>query len=112
MVYRGNIYMADLSPVVGSEQGGNRPVLVVQNDKGNKHSSTTIIIPLTSQDKALIPTHSFFSKKDNAYLSYDSVSLAEQIRVIDKGRIGDFIGTVSKEMMRELDKTLRISLDL
>ena len=94
-VNRGDIYYADLSPVVGSEQGGVRPVLVVQNDVGNKYSPTVIIAAITSQlSKAKLPTHIELNK-DKYNLAKDSVVLLEQIRTIDKKRIKEKVGKIN-----------------
>ena len=109
-IKRGEIFYADLSPVVGSEQGGVRPVLVIQNDVGNKYSPTVIVCAVTSQKKKeKLPTHIEFRKGDFG-LNKDSVALLEQIRTIDKRRLKDKIGVVSGEVMRRIDKALLISL--
>ena len=109
-IKRGEIFYADLSPVVGSEQGGVRPVLVIQNDVGNKYSPTVIVCAVTSQmTKAKLPTHIEFRKGDFG-LKKDSVALLEKIRTIDKRRLKDKIGVVSGEVMRRIDKALLISL--
>ena len=109
-IKRGEIFYADLSPVVGSEQGGVRPVLVIQNDVGNKYSPTVIVCAVTSQmSKAKLPTHIEFRKGDFG-LNKDSVALLEQIRTIDKRRLKDKLGVVSGEVMRRIDKALLISL--
>jgi mRNA interferase MazF len=112
MVRRGEIYYADLSPVVGSEQGGIRPVLIVQNDIGNKYSPTVIISAITSQiNKAKLPTHIEISATEYG-LPKDSVILLEQIRTIDKKRLKDKIGYLSPEMMKKVDEALEISFGL
>ncbi len=111
-VKRGEIYMADLSPVVGSEQGGTRPVLVIQNDIGNQYSPTTIIAAITSKiSKAKLPTHVEISAKQNGLLK-DSVILLEQLRTIDKGRLKEKISQVQKGQMAKVDKAIEISLGL
>lgn len=111
-VKRGDIFYAELSPVVGSEQGGIRPVLVVQNDIGNQYSPTTIIAAITSQIvKAKLPTHVEIST-DESGLSKESVILAEQIRTIDKKRLKDKISTVSDSLLDKVDGALEISLGL
>lgn len=109
MVKRGELYYADLSPVVGSEQGGVRPVLIVQNDVGNKYSPTVIATAVTSQmNKARLPTH---IELDTACgLPKDSVILAEQIRTLDKKRLRDKIGTVDDKLMEKVNNALMISL--
>ncbi|MBO5215675.1 MAG: type II toxin-antitoxin system PemK/MazF family toxin [Clostridia bacterium] len=109
-VKRGEIYYADLSPVVGSEQGGVRPVLVVQNDIGNKFSPTVIVSAVTSQlCKAKLPTHVEI-KSGVCGLARDSVALLEQVRTIDKRRLKSRVGEVGEELMKSIDKALLISL--
>lgn len=111
MIKRGDVFYADLSPVVGSEQGGVRPVLVIQNDIGNKYSPT-IIAAITSQiNKAKLPTHVEITGQEYG-LPKDSVILLEQIRTIDKKRLREKIGRFDKEMMQYVDDALRISLGL
>lgn len=110
MVKRGEIYYADLSPVVGSEQGGVRPVLVVQNDVGNKYSPTVIAAAITSQlEKAKLPTH-ISLPADRYGLPKNSVVLLEQIRTIDKRRLKDKIGELPSDMMARVNEALLISL--
>ncbi|MBP3337325.1 MAG: type II toxin-antitoxin system PemK/MazF family toxin [Clostridia bacterium] len=112
VVKRGDIFYADLSPVVGSEQGGTRPVLVVQNDVGNKFSPTVIISAITSKiNKAKLPTHIEISAEDYG-LSKDSVILLEQVRTIDKKRLREKIGRLDDELMEEVNSALSISLGL
>ena len=109
-IKRGEIYYADLSPVVGSEQGGVRPVLVVQNDVGNKYSPTVIVSAITSQlGKAKLPTHIELSAEEYN-LPKNSVALLEQIRTLDKRRLQEKITTLSQSKMREINKALLISL--
>lgn len=109
VVKRGDLYYADLSPVVGSEQGGVRPVLVVQNDVGNKYSPTVIAAAITSQlDKAKLPTH--ISLPAGFGLSKDSVVLLEQIRTIDKRRLKEKIGELPINLMSRVNEALLISL--
>lgn len=112
VVKRGDIYYADLSPVVGSEQGGIRPVLIIQNDVGNKYSPTVIATAITSQiNKAKMPTH--IELDANEYgLSRDSVVLAEQIRTIDKRRLKEKIGHLDGELMTKVNEALEISFGL
>lgn len=110
MVKRGELYYADLSPVIGSEQGGVRPVLVVQNDVGNKYSPTIIAAAVTSKiDKAKLPTHIELSAREYG-LSKDSVVLLEQIRTLDKTRLKERIGQVSADKMRKINEALLVSL--
>lgn len=112
IVKRGDIFYADLSPVIGSEQGGVRPVLVVQNDVGNKYSPTIIIAAITSQiNKARLPTHIEINATDFG-LPKDSVVLLEQIRTIDKKRLREKIGRFDEDMMESVDEALRISIGL
>lgn len=112
VIKRGDIYYADLSPVVGSEQGGVRPVLIIQNDVGNKYSPTVIATAITSQiNKAKMPTH--IELDANEYgLSKDSVVLAEQIRTIDKRRLKETIGHLDDELMTRVNEALEISFGL
>ena len=111
-VKRGDLYSTDLSPVVDSEQGGVRPVIVVQNDVGNKYSPTIIVAPVTSQmNKAKLPTH--VKLKGNKYgLPKNSVALMEQLRTIDKKRLREKIGTFSVDIMNKIDEAMTISLAL
>ena len=110
MVKRGDVYYADLSPVVGSEQGGVRPVLVIQNDKGNKYSNTIIVAPISKKmSKPPIPTHVIFA--DDA-LSYVSMILCEQLRTIDKQRLGQWICTLDDTTMGKVDHAIKVSLHL
>lgn len=112
LVKRGDIYYADLSPVVGSEQGGVRPVLIVQNDMGNKYSPTIIVAAITSQiNKAKLPTHVEISSEEYG-LNKDSVILLEQIRTIDKRRLKDKIGHISTFLMESVDRAVSVSLGL
>ena len=111
-VRKGDIFFADLSPVVGSEQGGVRPVLVVQNDIGNRFSPTIIVAAVTSQtNKAKLPTHVPISAEGNG-LSRDSVVLLEQLRTIDKKRLRDHIGTVGTNVIDVVDEALSVSLGI
>ena len=111
-VKRGEIYYADLSPVVGSEQGGIRPVLIVQNDVGNKHSPTVIAAAITSQrDKNHLPTH-IEVQADKCGLAKDSIVLLEQIRTIDKKRLRDKMGELDLRSMNKVNTALSISFGL
>lgn len=112
IVKRGDIYYADLSPVVGSEQGGIRPVLIIQNDVGNKYSPTVIAAAITSQiNKAKMPTHIELSAKDYG-LNKDSVILLEQIRTLDKKRLRERIGHLDSSLMVTVNDALSISFGL
>lgn len=109
-VKRGEIYYADLSPVVGSEQGGVRPVLIIQNDVGNKYSPTVIVSAITSQlSKTKLPTHIDLSA-EKYNLPKNSVALLEQIRTLDKRRLKEKVTSLSPEKMREVNKAILISL--
>ena len=111
-VKRGEIYYADLSPVVGSEQGGVRPVLIVQNDVGNKYSPTVIAAAITSQkEKSKLPTH-IELEPNHCGLSRDSVVLLEQIRTIDKRRLKEKMGSLDSSAMSQVNKALSISFGL
>ncbi|WP_010246038.1 type II toxin-antitoxin system PemK/MazF family toxin [Acetivibrio cellulolyticus] len=112
VIKRGDIFYADLSPVIGSEQGGIRPVLIVQNDIGNKYSPTVIASAITSQiNKAKLPTHIELSAKDYG-LPKDSVILLEQIRTIDKKRLREKIGHLDDELMERVNDALSVSFGL
>ncbi len=112
MIKRGDIYYADLSPVVGSEQGGVRPILIVQNDIGNRYSPTVIAAAITSQlDKNPLPTHIGVSGEEVG-LSKDSVVLLEQIRTIDKQRLKEKMGHLSDTDMTRVNSALNISFGL
>ena len=112
MVRRGEIYYADLSPVVGSEQGGVRPVLIVQNDVGNRYSPTVIAAAITSQrEKAKLPTH-IELRAASCGLSRDSVVLLEQIRTIDKRRLKERMGELDAPSMSQVNNALEISFGL
>ena len=111
-VKRGEIYYADLSPVVGSEQGGIRPVLIVQNDVGNKYSPTVIAAAITSQkEKSKLPTH-IELRSLNSGLSKDSIVLLEQIRTIDKRRLKEKMGKLDETSMDMINHALSISFGL
>lgn len=111
-IRRGDIYYADLSPVVGSEQGGVRPVLIVQNDVGNRFSPTVIAAAITSQrSKANLPTHIMLNSH-NTGLSKDSVVLLEQVRTIDKHRLKEHMGRLDNTSMSQVDQALSISFGL
>lgn len=109
---RGDVYLADLSPVRGSEQGGVRPVVIIQNDTGNKYSPTVIVAAITGRiNKAKIPTHVEIEKKKYK-LDKDSVILLEQIRTVDKNRLKEKLTFLSDEKMKEVNNALGISLGL
>ncbi|MGL5648742.1 MAG: type II toxin-antitoxin system PemK/MazF family toxin, partial [Clostridium sp.] len=109
---RGDIFYADLSPVIGSEQGGIRPVIIIQNDIGNRYSPTVIVAAITSQiNKAKLPTHVEISSEEYG-LNRDSVVLLEQVRTLDKKRLKEKIGHMTDSDMRKVNKSLLISLSL
>ena len=112
VIRRGDVFYADLRPVIGSEQGGIRPVLIIQNDVGNRHSPTVVVSAITSKmQKAKLPTHLELSVKEH-HMVKDSVVLMEQIRTIDKSRLKEKICHLDDNIMKKVDKALRISLDL
>ena len=112
-VHRGEIYYADLSPVVGSEQGGVRPVLIVQNDVGNRFSPTVIAAAITSQcEKAKLPTHIDLPVDHSCGLSRDSVVLLEQVRTLDKKRLREKMGHVEENVMEKVDLAIAVSFGL
>lgn len=112
IIRRGDIYYADLRPVVGSEQGGIRPVLIIQNDVGNKHSPTVICAAITSKmNKAKLPTHVELTTKDCAIIK-NSVILLEQLRTIDKQRLREKICHIDETLLQKVNCALRISLEL
>lgn len=111
-IKRGDIYYAEFNPVIGSEQGGTRPVLIISNDIGNRHSPTVIVAAITSRvhTKAKLPTHTAI--RDFEGLNKDSIILLEQIRTIDKKRLQEYIGMLSESEMARVDKALAISVSL
>lgn len=110
-IKRGEIYYTDLGETLGSEQDGYRPCVVIQNDRGNLHAPTTQIIPLTTQNKkSYLPTHVFVSSACG--LDSDSIAHAEQIRTVDKERIGLYVGNISKTEQTAIDKAMAISVGL
>lgn len=112
LVRRGEIYYADLSPVVGSEQGGIRPVLIVQNDVGNRHSPTVIAAAITSRrEKAKLPTH-IDVQAATCGLTKDSIVLLEQIRTLDKRRLREHMGKVDEKAMKKVDNAIAVSFGL
>ena len=112
-VKRGEIYYADLSPVVGSEQGGVRPVLIIQNDTGNRYSPTVIAAAITSQTgKARLPTHIELPVQQECGLTKDSVVLLEQVRTLDKRRLRERMGRVDDLVMEKIDTAIAVSFGL
>ncbi len=112
-VRRGDIYYADLSPVVGSEQGGVRPVLIIQNDTGNRYSPTVIAAAITSQTgKARLPTHIDLPVDSSSGLTKDSIILLEQVRTLDKRRLRERMGHVEEGVMERVDTAIAVSFGL
>ncbi len=110
MIRRGDVYYANLSPVVGSEQGGIRPVVIVQNDKGNRYSKTVIIAPVSKKmSKPPIPTHVIFSAE---HLNHVSMILCEQLRTIDKSRLLHWICTLDEHTLAKVSEAIRVSLNV
>ena len=110
-VRRGDIFYADLNPVVGSEQGDNRPVLIVQNEKGNIYSPTVVIVPITCNlNKKPLPTHTIIPKLCG--LAGDSLALVEQIRTIDRSRLGEYIGRIDGKVQKEVDDALAVCVGI
>lgn len=107
-IKRGDVYYADLDPVVGSEQGGERPILVIQNDLGNRFSPTVIITAITSKTgKPTLPTH---VRVSSGKLEKDSIILLEQVRTVDKTRLKSYIGCFGEDTMQEVDRAIKISM--
>lgn len=108
LIKRGDIFYADLDPVVGSEQGGVRPVLVVQNNIGNRHSPTLVVLPLSTVKKNKLPTH--ICIRNSKILPKDSVILAEQIRTIDRSRLRSYIDSLDSGIINKIDEAMKISI--
>ena len=107
-IKRGDVFFADLDPVVGSEQGGIRPVLVVQNNIGNRYSPTLVVLPLSTAKKNHMPTHIYICGSKS--LPKDSIVLAEQIRTIDRYRLREYVGSIDKEIMDKINRAMKISI--
>ena len=107
LIKRGDIFYADLDPIIGSEQGGIRPVLVVQNNVGNKYSPTIVVLPISSAKKPHLPTH--IQICGSKMLPKDSVVLAEQIRTIDRYRLKSYVGSLGVEIMEKINEAIKIS---
>lgn len=108
-VFRGEIYYANLSGAIGSEQQGHRPVLIVQNNTGNVHSPTVMVLPITKKLDIISPQPTHIDIKNFCGLEYDSTILAEQIRTIDKSRLGTKIGNLPYKMIKDVDEAMRIA---
>ena len=112
-ITRGDIFIADLNPVQGSEQGGVRPVLIIQNDTGNRYSPTVIAAAITSQTgKARLPTHIALPVNENCGLNRDSIILLEQVRTLDKKRLRERMGHVEEQVMEKVDTAIAVSFGL
>jgi len=112
VIKRGDVFFADLRPVIGSEQGGQRPVLIIQNDIGNRYSPTVICAAITAKiSKAKLPTHIEISAEDVGLLK-DSVVLLEQVRTIDKSRLKQKLGRLNPELMQKVDHAIAISMGI
>ena len=111
-IRRGQIYLANLEPIIGSEQGGIRPVLIIQNNKGSKHSGTTIVAPITTRHiPNRLPVH-VYTFAGSSGLPQNSSVMLEQIRVLDKSRLTDYVGRINDFTMDEVDRALKISVGL
>lgn len=110
IIRRGNVFYADLEPVRGSEQGGYRPVLIIQNNRGNEYSPTVIIAAITSRPKTKLPTHVPLAEMKG--LEKDSVVLLEQVRTLDKKRLDDYICSLNRGQMLKVDEALRVSVGI
>ena len=109
---RGDVYMAGLDPVIGSEQGGTRPVVIIQNNTGNLHAPTVIAVPVTSSTgKPPLPTHAVLPAGEGG-LWRDSIALCEQVRTLEKARLTRRLGAVSADALRGIEKALQVSLDI
>lgn len=108
LIKRGDIFYADLNPVVGSEQGGVRPVLIVQNNVGNKYSPTLVVLPISTAKKHYLPTHIHIQGSKS--LPKDSIVLAEQIRTIDRYRLREYVGALDRGIMDKINKAMKISI--
>lgn len=111
LIRRGDIYYADLQPVVGSEQGGTRPVLIIQNDTGNRHSPTVIAAAITSRGKKQLPTHVRLEDGTKG-LEQESTVLLEQVRTIDRSRLKEYIGRADEATMQDVDHAIAVSFGL
>ena len=108
LIKRGDVFYADLDPIIGSEQGGIRPILMVQNNVENKYSPTLVVLPISSAKKNNMPTHIHICR--SKMLPKDSIVLAEQIRTIDRNRLLRYVGSVSLEIMGKVDRAVKISI--
>ena len=109
-IVKGAIFYADLDPIIGSEQKGIRPVIIIQNDMGNKHSPTVLAAPVSTKKDKILPTHILIKQFDK--IRQDSIVLLEQIRVLDKSRLKGYMGTLDDETMEQVNNAIKISFEL
>lgn len=109
-IIRGAMFYADLDPIVGSEQKGTRPVLIIQNDLGNKHSPTVLVAPISTKKNKLLPTHILIKQFDK--LRHDSIVMLEQIRVLDKSRLKGYMGMLESDTLEKVNEAIKISFEL
>ncbi|MBO5376180.1 MAG: type II toxin-antitoxin system PemK/MazF family toxin [Bacilli bacterium] len=109
-IIRGAMFYADLDPIVGSEQKGIRPVLIIQNDLGNKHSPTVLVAPISTKKDKLLPTHILIKQFDK--LRHDSIVMLEQVRVLDKSRLKGYMGMLESDTLEKVNEAIKISFEL
>ena len=109
-IVKGAIFYADLDPIIGSEQKGIRPVVIIQNELGNKHSPTVLVAPISTKKDKILPTHILVKQFDK--IRHDSIVLLEQIRVLDKIRLKGYLGLLDKETMEQVNEAIKISFEL
>ncbi len=109
-IVKGAIFYADLDPIIGSEQKGIRPVVIIQNEMGNKHSPTVLVAPISTKKDKILPTHILVKQFDK--IRHDSIVLLEQIRVLDKTRLKGYLGLLDKETMEQVNEAIKISFEL
>lgn len=109
-IVKGAIFYADLDPILGSEQQGIRPVVIIQNELGNKHSPTVLVAPISTKKDKILPTHILVKQFDK--IRHDSIILLEQIRVLDKIRLKGYLGLLDSETMKKVNEAIKISFDL
>lgn len=109
-IVKGAIFYADLDPIIGSEQQGIRPVVIIQNEMGNKHSPTVLVAPISTKKDKILPTHILVKQFDK--IRHDSIVLLEQIRVLDKSRLKGYLGILDNETMEQVNEAIKISFEL
>lgn len=109
-IVKGAIFYADLDPIIGSEQQGIRPVVIIQNEMGNKHSPTVLVAPISTKKDKILPTHILVKQFDK--IRHDSIVLLEQIRVLDKSRLKGYLGLLDEETLEQVNEAIKISFDL